>query len=248
MNTAPISYPLEPEEDEGVVCPKCGSHNSASALTCTYCHRNLHSTAPDKIAVLKGFLLAVLLVFLVAIVGWQFFGRGLVGASSATNSTGMIPTPGGAASTQSGSGPDIAALLSGLNTNPPSYVKQVTAYKEGTRAFVVYFTLADSTGAMTAADGQVTLTISEVNHDYVNNTQTESLLFTESVQVKASDFQETEIGLGALKHDAILASFGRITYTSFARMPSQLTGKAKILFTTKSGELLEGEETILFDQ
>jgi hypothetical protein len=41
------------------------------------------------------------------------------------------------------------------NTNAPSYIKDVVAYKEGTDAFYVYVILADANGSMTTADGSL---------------------------------------------------------------------------------------------
>jgi len=50
-----------------------------------------------------------------------------------------------------------------LNDNPPRYIKNIAAYKEGSDGIVVYFILADSTGAMTVSDGIVNLIISEMS-------------------------------------------------------------------------------------
>lgn len=47
-----------------------------------------------------------------------------------------------------------------VNTAPPAYIKNIAVYKEGYDAIAVYFILADSSGAMTASDGLVTLEIS----------------------------------------------------------------------------------------
>src|SRR5262245_59143627 len=54
----------------------------------------------------------------------------------------------------------LASFTMGLNTNPPAYMKDVMAYKEGD-GLVVYFTLADASGALTRAEGFITVTVRE---------------------------------------------------------------------------------------
>ena len=53
----------------------------------------------------------------------------------------------------------------GLNTNPPSYVKDIVVYKEGYqgdfKSYEVYFVLADDNGQMTTSNGSVTIEFAE---------------------------------------------------------------------------------------
>jgi len=45
------------------------------------------------------------------------------------------------------------------NVSPPAYLKNIVVYKEGYDAIAAYFILADSSGAMTASDGLLTVNI-----------------------------------------------------------------------------------------
>jgi len=137
-----------------------------------------------------------------------------------------------------------------LNSNPPEYVKNVAAYKEGSDGLVVYFILADASGAMTTSDGEVTLTIFETHNEFSYTTyeiiNRDEELFMASLNVKKADFYKTKVGMGAFEHDAIIFSFGRIPYSAFLRKPSEMSGKVKLEFRTPDGRVLEGEETIIF--
>jgi hypothetical protein len=65
-----------------------------------------------------------------------------------------------------------------LNQNPPDYMKDVLAYKEGSDGLVIYFILADSSGQMTTADGLINLIISETKTARLSDTKTEVVLFS----------------------------------------------------------------------
>jgi hypothetical protein len=57
----------------------------------------------------------------------------------------------------------------GLNNNPPSYIKDFIVYKEGyDDSYVVYFILADASGKMTTANGNVSMEIAEEAPWYIN--------------------------------------------------------------------------------
>ena len=135
----------------------------------------------------------------------------------------------------------ILALVScGLNQNPPSYMKEVVAYKEGSDGLVAYFILADGSGAMTTGNGSVTIKITEET-----STGRERQLYSRTITVSNSNFYKTKVGRGAFEHDAILCSFGRITYSSFVLKPSESMGKIKIEFTG-NGKVMSGEDTIFW--
>jgi len=144
----------------------------------------------------------------------------------------------------------LTVLLDGLsNGNPPSYVKDVVAYSEGSDAFMVYFILADSSGNMTTSDGNVELTISETVYSYSRysgSSESERVLYFATLDIKSTDFQRGKVGIGAFERDAVLYLLGRIPYSWFSRWPSESSGKVHILFQTPSGEVLEGEDFVIF--
>jgi len=136
-----------------------------------------------------------------------------------------------------------------LNSASPSYIKNVTSYKEGSDGIIVYIVLADSSGAMTTASGTLDMTISETKHKYSypsGMSERTSKLFSMHVPVWRSSFIETKVGRGAFEHDVILLSLGRITYSSFDATPKEMTGKISVEFKTEGGKVIKGEDTILF--
>lgn len=139
-----------------------------------------------------------------------------------------------------------------LNDNPPEYIKEVVAYPEGTRAFVIYFILADSTGAMTTSDGWVYLSIYETVREWSSEkmdfVETERLLYRRFDKVRKSDFVKTTRGRGTFEQEVILYSFGRIPYSSFDIAPTESSGRVTVHFHTLSGSILDGEDTIFFDR
>ena len=137
-----------------------------------------------------------------------------------------------------------------LNENPPHYIKNVAAYKEGTDGILIYFILADESGAMTTSDGSVTITVSETiskwsstNDDYIEK---DHVLYSTTIGAKKTDFRKTKIGMGAFERDAIIFPVGRIEYSLFRSNPSETTGKVKIEFQRPDGKILKGEDSIFF--
>jgi len=145
----------------------------------------------------------------------------------------------------------LGTLLETLDISPnkdkdsaPKYIKDVVAYKEGTYGIAIYFILADENGAMTISDGLATLNIYET---YYGTTSDEYLkLYSKSVEVHKNDFYEAEIGIAALKHNAIIYSFGRIKYSNFYRNPTKSNGKVKVEFKLSDGHVIKGEDVIFF--
>jgi len=123
----------------------------------------------------------------------------------------------------------------------PSYVKQLTAYKEGYQGLAVYFVLADTNGAMVAADGAAHLIITE------GSGQDTKTLYDQQFAIQKHFFVKTTVGTGAFEHELLLCSFGRIAYTDFTSLPTHYSGDVKLTFTTKSGKELVGQETMTFD-
>ena len=136
-----------------------------------------------------------------------------------------------------------------LNENPPNYIKSVVAYKEGP-GLAVYFVLADINGAMTTSDGRATLIISETKLDwdsqYFENIERESVLYSNSFVIQKNNFCLTKVGIGAFEHNVILYSFGRIAYSSFRKQPTEMFGKIKLIFQKPDGQIIEGEDSVLF--
>ena len=126
-----------------------------------------------------------------------------------------------------------------LNSAPPSYIKDVTVYKEGSDGVVVYVVLADHKGAMTTASGALDLTISEEEHSYI--------LYSNTIPVDNTSFQKAKVGMGAFEHEVILYSLGRIPYSSFNTTPKDKSlGKVSIEFKTNTGKVIKGENSFMF--
>ncbi len=147
----------------------------------------------------------------------------------------------------------IISLISGctrLNDNPPTYIKSIVAYKEGADGFMIYFVLADSSGAMTTASGTARLDICEIRKELLpwNNVSTdeEIKLYSVVFNIKNTDFKKTKIGANAFEREAILYPVGRISYSMFDEIPSKSTGKIKLSFRAPYGNPLNEEETITF--
>ena len=138
--------------------------------------------------------------------------------------------------------------FSPLNTSPPSYIKNVAAYKEGSDGLIVYFVLSDKDGEMTTASGTLKLDLSENKTVYSYNGIIEhtSVLFSTTVAVNQADFRRATVGMGAFQHRIVMYTFGRITYDQFRFAPREQMGKATVQFKANDGKLLKGEDTILF--
>ncbi len=143
-----------------------------------------------------------------------------------------------------------AVSCSRLNERPPSYIRDVTAYKEGSDGLMVYFVLADANGAMTTSDGTVSLRITQtriaVDPHSFQTRQTDEHLYSTDFKVKKKEFRKTKVGLGAFERDVILYAVGRIPYSSFAKRPSEPIGKVSLWFQTPDNRPLQGEGTIIF--
>lgn len=141
-------------------------------------------------------------------------------------------------------------LSVGLNEAPPNYVKSFTAYKEGSDGLMLYFILADKTGAMTTAAGAMDIEIVETSHEYSKYEQRvierETLLFKDTYYVVRKDFQLAKIGTGAFEHEAIICPLGRLTYSKFRAVPSEHLGKIRATFRTIDERKLPAEETVFF--
>ncbi len=92
--------------------------------------------------------------------------------------------------------PEVPSLIKPFSTShspllqalPPSYIKTVVAYKEGSDGVVIYFILANDCGEMIASKGTVTVSILQDSKE----------IFTRSFAVETSDFYKTTIGIGPL--------------------------------------------------
>lgn len=204
-----------------VMCPKCGGTDPPEAIRCMWCGNPLPNAASNTAhrrasgpSTLK--ILAISLGAFVALV--IVLGTLLKPATLSGNS-----------------------LLggSGLNSNPPSYIKQVTAIKEGNRAFQIHFILADDSGQMTTADG--TAFVSIVDDAY-------KTFFDNSYTVKKSDFQKATVGQGSFAHDVVLLNIGRISYANAVLNPGISTGKVNIRFVPTGGSGMIGDDAVIFDR
>ena len=113
---------------------------------------------------------------------------------------------------------------------------------------VIYFILADDTGAPTTADGTAKLTISDWSPDdgFTSERWTVPLLSI-SLDIKKTDFQKQEVGKGDYKRKVILCSLGRIPYSKFSRRPYRRNGFVILEFQSMDGKLFKAREEIHFN-
>ena len=131
-----------------------------------------------------------------------------------------------------------------INNNPPDYIKELVAYKEGYDRLEIYFILADNYGDMTAQSGVAILTIylKESGYMYFNKK-----IYNKNFTISYYDFYKTRAGRGSFEHEVILYSFGQIKYSYFNHAPKDTeTGKIELIFQTIDGRELKAEETIFF--
>jgi len=95
--------------------------------------------------------------------------------------------------------PLLSAVTLSRNTNPPAYIKEVVAYKEGD-GLVIYLTMADASGALTRGAGFLEVTIREDGQP----------VWATSVGVSPEHFQTATVGLGAFERTTLLYTLGRI--------------------------------------
>ena len=129
-----------------------------------------------------------------------------------------------------------------LTEATPEYIKEVVVYKEGADGLVVYFVLADAQGAMVCSSGTATLIISDTSSNQ------KTVLYDEKYHLSKEHFHRATVGLGAFKRKVILCSFGRLTYSSFEKLPDEDSfGKVEVQFRREpDGRILEGSDTIYF--
>jgi hypothetical protein len=120
----------------------------------------------------------------------------------------------------------IDAFTMRLNSNPPAYIKDVVAYKEGD-SLVIYLTLADTSGALTSADGTLIVTIREEG----------KTLWSVAPTIKRSQFETTRVGRGAFEHTTLLLSVGRIAEREFTRQRRADRVTVDVTFITNSARL-----------
>lgn len=125
---------------------------------------------------------------------------------------------------------------SSLNSAPPDYIKTISAVKDG-NGLQLYFILADKSGAMTTADGNFTLRVTQDGR---------TLYQSYPVNVTKNDFQKRSVGMGNFAHDVVMHFVGRLPYENMRSIPTSGMGEVKITFNTKDGKAMEGEEKIFF--
>lgn len=131
---------------------------------------------------------------------------------------------------------------SNLNDNQPDYIKDLVMYSEGSDGKIIYFILADQSGAMTTSDGFLNLIITGKDQ-YGSDRKMLHL----GLDVQKKHFQKTKIGIGAFARDAIVYSFGRIPYSHFDYVPNTTTiVKMSLMFRTKNGNVLQSNKEHVF--
>ena len=137
----------------------------------------------------------------------------------------------------------LAVAGCGLNSNPPDYVKEFVAYKEGD-GLVIYFVLADASGAPTTADGKVAMSI--VEETYTPGKQVKTL-FNTSFTLTRSQFVETTVGRGSFARTVVLCPLGRLRYSTFDAQPSDPGhGLIYMVFTTGAGSSFSEKTRVSF--
>lgn len=157
-----------------------------------------------------------------------------------------------------------------LNQNPPEYIKELVVYTEGYDNLIVYFILADKSGAMTTSEGTAKLTIKDKRscirpaykmvttpkgYKSVPLSEEEIQAILEecrkpllelSLEIKKTDFGKHKIGKGAFEHKVILCPIGRIPYSTFTKSPYTSDGTVILEFQTVDGRTLKAREKFYF--
>ena len=135
----------------------------------------------------------------------------------------------------------IAGFLSGcttsVNKSMPEQIDEVSANKDGTDGVRVYFILTDKNGRETAYNGFASITIK-------SSTETPKLLYNNSLEVKADDFQQTTRNTGGINRETLIYEFPRINYSSFLVHPGSDVTYADVTVTfttTPEGKILSGD-------
>jgi hypothetical protein len=129
----------------------------------------------------------------------------------------------------------IPMVTLALNTNPPAYIKDIVVYKEG-EDLVIYLTMADDRGALTRAEGMLTVSL-----------QQDGLpVWTTTHAVSRSDFQTTTVGLGSFERTTLLYSLGRISERSLSHAQRGKLLTIQVLFITMDMAELKGTQTYWF--
>ncbi len=136
-----------------------------------------------------------------------------------------------------------------LNSNPPAYIKEVVAYKEGHEGMVVYLVLADEKGVETTADGTLTITISETE-GHGSTAHYRELMKTNLV-IMRSQFTKTTVGQGPYEREAVILSLGRLVQEDFLLKPLTRSGDVSVYFrptidVKDTERVLEGRTTVAF--
>jgi hypothetical protein len=143
----------------------------------------------------------------------------------------------------------LALMLCGcnlsLNSDPPEYIKQFSAYKEGD-GLMMYFVLADASGNMTTHDGQGLVEIRASHYD----SRDELRLLDIKFEVKKEKFRRADVGMGAFKHEVILFPIGRVSFQSFNYTVDDLKegnwkGKVRLEISSE-GRVFKADETFYF--
>lgn len=144
----------------------------------------------------------------------------------------------------------------GLNDNPAVGIKEVIAYNDAghrmneSDGMVVNLILVDSSGDMTANDGDVVLTVSEIRRRWDPEksefADDETILFVNRSEVTRADFDEVSEWGRYEEFVAIIVSLGRFDYSQFSELPSQPRGRVEVEFLTPEGRSLRKEGTIYF--
>jgi hypothetical protein len=129
----------------------------------------------------------------------------------------------------------VSAITMGLKTSPPAYIKNVVVYKEGD-GLVIYLTMADARGALTRAEGMLTVSIQ----------QDRLPIWTHTYSVRRSDFRATTVGLGAFERPTLLYSLGRISERALSRAERGRSLTIEVLFITMNMVELKGTQTYWF--
>ena len=127
-----------------------------------------------------------------------------------------------------------------------SYVKDVAAYQEGD-GIVIYAIMADSSGQMVKAKGNLKLkvTLTQPEWQGCNLVEKEYSLYTDDLRVEQADFINTTVGMGVFEHNALILPYGRISFSELGINPrnSQLgigTLNVYVEFKEEEGRSIQG--------
>jgi hypothetical protein len=144
----------------------------------------------------------------------------------------------------------LASSCGRLNERPAARIGEVHAYKDAADTISVSFTLLDSRGDMTTADGTAQVTVYQLRSTWSplagRSFERREPLDLLVLAVHRSGFVKVRRGSGRTRREVVLFPIGRVSFADFDRRPSETRGVVQVVFHTADGRILRGSDTLNF--